>query len=257
MSRGSKVRASAERAIEQMTPVLRAQYDELLEVLAAAASNEVAARYRAGRIVREIKSDENKYGSSAVVLLATALGRSASSLYRYARVAECWDAVAIDGLMRRRSATGEPLSWSHLIFLARVEDAERRAALVERAVAEALSVREIGRLVGAGTDEDDAPPADDDRDAPASKALRRVVTQAESVRAQAEAWNRVIASAASTRDFCPEDLALVERLLQVHANLTETLSTHLRQLRMAKARVVVAMRAEPSAARFAPSYAAQ
>jgi hypothetical protein len=134
------------RAVKQMCPALREQYDSARRLLSSAASSDARARYRVGTIVAEIKKREDRYGTRAVTLLATALGRDETTLYRYATVAETWSESALADLLLKRMPCGEPLSWSHLLELAAIASPEHRERLIQEALNEGLSVRALAAL---------------------------------------------------------------------------------------------------------------
>lgn len=134
------------RAIRQMCPALREQYDSLRRLLATATAADVKARYRVAQLVAEIKTREDRYGARAVPLLAAALRRDESTLYRYATVAETWDETALADVMLMRLPNREPLSWSHLLELAAVTSPETRERLLQETLAAGLSVRALAAL---------------------------------------------------------------------------------------------------------------
>ena len=68
------------RAVRQMCPALREEYDSLRRLFASATSSDVRARYRVGKIVAGIKTREDRYGARAVPLLSIALGRDETTL---------------------------------------------------------------------------------------------------------------------------------------------------------------------------------
>ena len=101
------------------------------------------ARYAVGAIVAEIKANPGVYGRGAMMAVATALGEDLPSLYRHAAVAECWTEAELSALLDRKGADGRSLSWSHIVLLGSVSSARIRARLVEQALRESLSVRDL------------------------------------------------------------------------------------------------------------------
>jgi ActR/RegA family two-component response regulator len=100
-------------------------------------------RYAVGAIVAEIKAHPELYGRGAMVAVATALGEDLPSLYRHAAVAECWTEAEVSALLDRKGPGGRTLSWSHIVLLGSVSSAHARARLVEQALRESLSVRDL------------------------------------------------------------------------------------------------------------------
>ena len=107
-------------------------------------------RYAIGATIAEIKSRPGQYGSGSVAVVAAALREDVPSLYRHAAVAERWTAAEVDELLERRGPDGKGLSWSHLVTLGAVPGTAARAGLVERALAEGLSVRALHGLANPG-----------------------------------------------------------------------------------------------------------
>lgn len=105
-------------------------------------------RFAMGAIVAEIKANPDHYGHSGVSAVATALGEDAPSLYRHATVAERWTASEVESLLARNGSGERPLSWSHIVLLGSVTSPAERARLIERVLAEGLSVRELTAIVG-------------------------------------------------------------------------------------------------------------
>jgi hypothetical protein len=98
-------------------------------------------------VLIEISNDPEMYGAGALALMAAALRRDETSLYRYAHVAGRWPTDAIARVVQRRSATGAAISWSHLVELSTVASRTARDALLERTFAESLSVRALMRII--------------------------------------------------------------------------------------------------------------
>jgi hypothetical protein len=139
------------RAVRRMSPDLKRQYDAARRLLATSTSADVRARHRVGAIVAEIKVSEDRYGARAVTLLSQALGKDETTLYRYAMVAETWNEEEIAEILLRRTPTGEPVSWSHLLELAAVTSASDRARYLNQAISHGLSVRQLAQLARRGT----------------------------------------------------------------------------------------------------------
>jgi DNA-binding response OmpR family regulator len=116
-------------------------------------------RHAIGAAVADLKARTAEYGTGAVATAAEALGEDVPTLYRYAGVAERWSAAELARIVARKGSDGRPLSWSHLVVLAAVPSAATRERLMERALSDPLSVRELTVLVqrGAGAEALDGP----------------------------------------------------------------------------------------------------
>lgn len=139
---------------EGLNPGLRPVYESIRKLLAGATRDEARSRHQIGVLIAGVKKAHDKYGARAVEQLASALGSSVHTLYRCAAVSECWAPAQIEALLRRTTLHGQPLSWSHLVLLAGVTSATRRTELVDKALEDALTVRELLVLVDSeGKDE--------------------------------------------------------------------------------------------------------
>ncbi len=135
-------------AMTTMNSRLRRHFRAIQRLLVTAAVDEIRTRYKIGGIVRSIQNEEAIYGARAVERLAIALGRDQATLYRYAAVAKMWPEQEMLALCRRRNCYGEPLSWSHWLELASLEDWR---PWLERALAEGWSVRRLKEELEAET----------------------------------------------------------------------------------------------------------
>jgi hypothetical protein len=139
------------RAVRQMSPALREQYDTVRRLLANATAADIRTRYRVGHVVLDIRQREDRYGTKAVALLAAALGRDETTLYRYAIVAETWSENEVGAMLQRKMPTGEPITWSHLMELATVSSRDERERLFRLTVSACLSVRALAIQVRGGS----------------------------------------------------------------------------------------------------------
>jgi hypothetical protein len=124
----------------EMTPALRARLMAIRKLLAQADLQEAQTRHRIGKVVAAVRDEKGKYGAGAVEQLAAALHRDASTLYRYALVADLWSEREI---LRVRNCHDEPLSWSHWEALAKVPDTWK--GWLERTLEQAWSSRKLAR----------------------------------------------------------------------------------------------------------------
>jgi hypothetical protein len=105
-----------------------------------------STRYAIGAIIKELKSEPETFGESAVSAAASAVGEDQATLYRFASVAERWTASQVKVLL-----SGNAISWSHLVALARIERSDVRERLLRRLRQKRLSLRELQVLIGRGT----------------------------------------------------------------------------------------------------------
>jgi hypothetical protein len=133
--------------IDTLRPGLRPVYESIRRLLAGATRDEARSRHQVGLLIAAVKNTNDKYGARAVEQLAGALGSNVHTLYRCAAVSECWTAAELEVLLRRTTPRGQPLSWSHLVLVAGVTSARRRNELLDKALEDALTLRELLVLV--------------------------------------------------------------------------------------------------------------
>jgi len=130
-----------ERAYEEFCENLRTQ-------LAKADQDDMRARYETGRLVLAAM-DKSKYGAKAVQRAAEEVCRDVDTLYQYKDVAKAWSEKEFAKLAQRRGKKGTPLSFNHLVVLAKVKEPTRRDELVEQVFRDELHVRALKTLVKA------------------------------------------------------------------------------------------------------------
>ena len=138
---------AVERVVKAMAPALRSEYEKLKKKLAGSEKQDAQVRYEVGRVVAKVRGLRARYGSNAVGQLERALGLDENTLRRYERIASTWTPARFSALMTRTTPYGRPLSWSHLDVLAEVADAKRREVLLDEALREGLSVRQLASRV--------------------------------------------------------------------------------------------------------------
>lgn len=140
---------SAKRALGTMNRELAERCTAIAAMLTEAGANDVSARYKIGQEISRVMADPGTYGTKAVMLLASGLGRKTSSLYGYAGVAKAWSPAELKLLMRRKNHFGVGLTFSHLLVLASARETER-ANWTEKTLSEGWSSRELrGHILSA------------------------------------------------------------------------------------------------------------
>ncbi|MDC0743210.1 DUF1016 N-terminal domain-containing protein [Polyangium mundeleinium] len=129
---------------EEMAPELRDRCDKVRKALVKAGPQDTRARYQLGELVKDAKTDEEKYGKKAVAQIAVSLGYDEKTLYRYALVAKAWSLDELNELLKQSSLkTGMPIGFSHLLEIAGIDDKRKRRKYVNQVLKEGLSVREL------------------------------------------------------------------------------------------------------------------
>ena len=126
-----------------MSDALRGACERLRALLLG--PTDTRARHAIGALVREVKGDPGVYGGGAVTQLAVETGQDVATLYRHASVAACWSLDEVEQLLA--APAPRPLSWSHLVLVASVDDPEERSRWIARCRAESLSIRGLEELL--------------------------------------------------------------------------------------------------------------
>jgi hypothetical protein len=120
--------------------------------LAAAAEEELRARYQLGAMLRVARAGESG-GAHVLAAVAEALGVHPSLLRRYVRVATAIAPAQFDLLATMRNDLGMPMTWSHFEHLAEIRSAKMRVLMAEHAISNRLSVRALKRRVRRSADD--------------------------------------------------------------------------------------------------------
>ena len=122
-------------------------YTEIHDLYTSHTYDEAVKKYRIGRLLHTGLNDERRYGKSIVLNIAFALGMAFSSLYRWAKVAAAYPPEVFEELLQRRSRHGNRLSWSHLVYLARIKDAAERQRLIDTVIEKNLSTDQLAERI--------------------------------------------------------------------------------------------------------------
>ncbi|WP_438033677.1 hypothetical protein [Sorangium sp. So ce204] len=211
----------AERALQKMTSALRKECDNIRRELASTGAEDAKVRHRLGALVNAIQKEPNKYGQRGVEQLARALGFDKTLLYRHAKVAECWSSRELSELLRRKSVTGLPISFSHLQLLATVTSAKKRNDYIEAVLTEGLSVRDLKRrLAPAASKASRKQPSPPD----AEHALRGLQTTLETWTDRVELLEAEVLPALDSAPPSPELRSKYEQALAQHQAFIERVS---------------------------------
>jgi hypothetical protein len=127
-----------------LDPRIDAVTTHIVHRLAAAAVDDMRARYDFGRVLQSLRRSREQAGATGTMrLLSKRLGVDPSALRRYARVSETISSREFAWLMKQRTPRGATLTWSHVELLSRERDPNQRQALALAVVTEDLSVRAL------------------------------------------------------------------------------------------------------------------
>lgn len=221
-----------QHAINEMNASLRRKYETIRELFSGNTADTVRVRHQIGGMISEIRNAPDKYGARGVILLATALGRDETTLYRYGQVATRWTGDELGVLLKRVNIFGEPISWSHLVELTAVNSKRDRAALVERVLGEGLSVRELARVISSSSTDTAR-----DQTRPLAVDLSEMVSASERYERRASRWSEVLLTRVEEAIADGVDLApLLDKAEAAQARLLESCHKNLDRLRDARAR---------------------
>ena len=215
-----------------LTPELRPVYESIRRMLAGATRDDARSRHQIGVLIADVKRSSQKYGARAVEQLAVALGTNVHTLYRCAAVAECWSAEALEALLGMTTVHGQPLSWTHLVLLAGVTSVRRRTELLDKALKDALTVRQLLVLVDGATSKGDVRGSGG-----RLEVLSRVVRTAERWSHAAAAMHEEVLAeldGASSDEGAPPEL--LERAIAAQERLREIVQKSVRDLRAERVR---------------------
>ena len=190
-------------AVAAMNGELRAKTVEIAMLLAVGAAESSKARYHIGALVAEIDNHPKKYGRGAVRRVALAVGRDANTLYEYAAVARSWSREEFVALAARKNGGGVGLAFSHFVALSRIGQRRARGVLVERALRDSLTVRELSAIVMAKLD---APSVDG---GDVTTGLHQIVRTSDGLLERAKGWHSSLAEVGQEKST-PELAELLE-----------------------------------------------
>jgi hypothetical protein len=142
----------AEQALRESPPALRAKVDWIRHYFEDEWRRSLVGRYRVAALIREIYDDVNEnngaaYGAKAVQAVKDAFGWDDGVIYHALHVAGAFTPEQIEEIARLRLPGGRPLSYSHVVALAGVEDERRRQNLLRQAVREGWTARQLVKAV--------------------------------------------------------------------------------------------------------------
>lgn len=139
----------ARTAITQMNPELRQVYDKFTVKVSTLNKNEILTRYELGKSIAAVVTDTRKYGENAAKLLSSALSMSESLLYNFRNLYAQWkdNFEDLKALTDMKSASGVPLSYSHMVVINTLSTATERDSMAKRCLRECLSVEDLKAVV--------------------------------------------------------------------------------------------------------------
>jgi hypothetical protein len=137
-----------ETILDESPPVLREKLEWIRSCFEDEWRRSVQGRYQIAVAIREIYEDVTEhngsvYGAKAVEALKKAFEWDDGVIYQTLHVADAFTPEQIEAMTEMRLPGGRPLSFSHVVSLASVEDDRQRDKLLKRAVKEGWTARKL------------------------------------------------------------------------------------------------------------------
>jgi hypothetical protein len=146
-----------ETILSESPPALREKIDWIRTTVEDEWRRSIVGRYQIAVAIKEVYDDvaDNNgsvYGARAVEAIKKALGWDDGVIYQALRVAGAFTPEQIEDMARMRTPGGRPLSLSHVVALAGVEDEGRRRNLLDRTVQEGWTTRKLVNAAACGAE---------------------------------------------------------------------------------------------------------
>lgn len=234
--------------LDKMKSPLRKEYGRIKAILAKGERSFSLVRHEVGIIVNKIRTARGKYGGEAVEQLAKALDYDASSLYRWADVANAWTTrAAIKGVLALPNSEGDPLTWCHFETLAKL-GARKRGTFLERALSECLSVGKLREAIRQDGSERGAEQVSAGAGGTVTGAagIMKLTAHLESVASEQAKWEEALAAIPEAGS--PDLIKTLEHARDVQTRLRDTCTALLNRVE-----AVLSDRKRPRAVPLAPA----
>jgi hypothetical protein len=138
--------------LRESPPVLREKLAWITSTLADDWHRSIEIRYQIAVVIRDIFDDvtENNgsvYGAKAVQAIKDTFGWDDGVIYRAINVANAFTPEKIEEITQMRLPGGNPLTYSHVVELSRVEDDGQREKFFKQTVKEGWTTRKLANVV--------------------------------------------------------------------------------------------------------------
>lgn len=139
------VQLARNEVYNEMTEATKMYAAEIQEKFQEKESEEVLSYYFVGNLVGDMFREPEKYGENAAEQVAQWLNLEGGHtlLYAYAQFADRFEYDFVRDTMQQQTSNGRTLTISHWLELARVEKDTTRMKLVDKAIDNNLSVRDL------------------------------------------------------------------------------------------------------------------
>lgn len=149
--RGGKVDGSDQtKALDDIVERLSELQQTIASTEILSSADLVPKKLSLARLLLEVIRDPNrKYGEkgNAIEEAAAAAHLSKEELYRHAKVAKVFSVEDVTALLEKAKGKDTPVSWSHLVYLARAKSPEVRESIIESVLTDRLSADQTNALV--------------------------------------------------------------------------------------------------------------
>lgn len=218
---------------------LDAKLQEIRSELEKWNRGDVKGRRGIGQHIASIKNNARKYGLKAVETIAQQIGVSDSWLYDCATVAEAWTAEQIETILRRKDEQRkQPLSWTHLVLLAEVDDKKERRSWVDGTLQNGWTVKELRAHLNPSPEDEDEPAEKSDselEDQAVGRWLRNIQAFAESDVSKQNQWNDTLFSpdGPGIGIESPEDMRSLDQAIEAVEHARDGYTDLLKKLKKA------------------------
>lgn len=141
-----------QRLRKKMNPALSRKLTWIQNWLDRDRKHELESRYQLGLQVQEIYLDETEngsrvYGASAIERICDAVGVDKGLIRSALRFVQVFAPDELARLSSQKLSNGQPLTWTHVLRLCELKDAEERDAALQRTIDKALTADELGDFV--------------------------------------------------------------------------------------------------------------
>lgn len=149
MSKASALQATLSKVVEEMTPALRAIYEDMRSQMLEHFRHDVLLRYDWGaQVLKIVSSDrEEHYGQNAVKQLALALGQNEKSLYEYQKAPRVYTRAQVEHMIKAAEQHGVMLTYSQVAALSCFSGEKERAKLEAKVVEGACTAKDLEALL--------------------------------------------------------------------------------------------------------------
>jgi hypothetical protein len=206
--------STTDPAVDSLEPALQKAAERVRGLLVEIGVDELLRRYRIGEEVGALSdaAGEEKYGKRAVEKLAHAVGRDASTLYEYRDVVRAFpDKAVFRALAKRKSSRGVPLSFSTFVVLSdSCLTAKMRITLVEQALTDGLTIRQLRSHLPTKKTQVKAPPV-----------LETHVREGEKLLARVDGWMHTLMDLLRQQLATTASAQVLGKLVDVHKRLRD------------------------------------